>query len=325
MGRRIAAFALAVGLMCLPAAAIHAQGYQLDFDSMQTDVSELSGGDVILQGGTSPQQTFATADKAQLLPLAAIAACGNGMREEGEACDGEDLGSATCASFGFRTGTVSCSLACSVVTSECSDPIVSSSSSSSSAWHPSPSSPESHSSARTGGGERGVPAIPGTRDEGAGNSSGRSGGVSSRMSSAERASQPSSSALSSAMTSEEGASDDGAGQDPDASSSDDASASGGINPGVPSGMHGASPTDGRDAAGPNVFFAALLALAAAVMAPLGWTYRAVIMNMPVRAYRSWTKTVGGKTSSARSRSARTSPVTLRKRRMPNKPSSASHS
>ena len=45
---------------------------------------------------------------------------GDGFLDPGETCDGADLDSATCASQGFDTGTLSCSSACGYVTSSCS-------------------------------------------------------------------------------------------------------------------------------------------------------------------------------------------------------------
>ena len=44
--------------------------------------------------------------------------CGNGLREAGEYCDGEDLGSATCESLGYPGGTLSC-VECTFDTSGC--------------------------------------------------------------------------------------------------------------------------------------------------------------------------------------------------------------
>ncbi len=47
--------------------------------------------------------------------------CGNGVRDPavGEACDGADLGGATCASQGFTSGALACSSACGFDTSAC--------------------------------------------------------------------------------------------------------------------------------------------------------------------------------------------------------------
>lgn len=53
--------------------------------------------------------------------LHGINVCGNGVLEASfaEACDGADLGGATCAEFGFDGGTLSCTSACEVDASGC--------------------------------------------------------------------------------------------------------------------------------------------------------------------------------------------------------------
>ena len=43
---------------------------------------------------------------------AATAACGNGVRETGEACDGNDLGGFTCQTEGYASGTLTCQSSC---------------------------------------------------------------------------------------------------------------------------------------------------------------------------------------------------------------------
>ena len=45
--------------------------------------------------------------------------CGNGVVETGEACDGSDLGGATCGSEGFYCGSLSCNVDCTLDTSSC--------------------------------------------------------------------------------------------------------------------------------------------------------------------------------------------------------------
>jgi hypothetical protein len=47
--------------------------------------------------------------------------CGNGAIDEGEECDGANLGGATCASEGFFGGTLSCSSSCQLNTSQCTN------------------------------------------------------------------------------------------------------------------------------------------------------------------------------------------------------------
>jgi cysteine-rich repeat protein len=47
------------------------------------------------------------------------AVCGNGIIEEGEECDGENLGVASCQSEGFFGGALACGASCSFVTTGC--------------------------------------------------------------------------------------------------------------------------------------------------------------------------------------------------------------
>lgn len=55
-------------------------------------------------------------DTSQCTPLPT---CGDGVRNGGEACDGNDLGGASCASVGFDQGTLACTAACTHNTSGC--------------------------------------------------------------------------------------------------------------------------------------------------------------------------------------------------------------
>ncbi len=45
--------------------------------------------------------------------------CGNGVLDEGEECDGEDLGGKTCADYSFTGGTLGCSMYCEADVSAC--------------------------------------------------------------------------------------------------------------------------------------------------------------------------------------------------------------
>ena len=47
--------------------------------------------------------------------------CGNGIRDGAEACDGEDLGDATCQSLGHDAGTLRCDATCHYDESQCND------------------------------------------------------------------------------------------------------------------------------------------------------------------------------------------------------------
>ncbi|MBV1860986.1 MAG: hypothetical protein KUG77_21395, partial [Nannocystaceae bacterium] len=48
-----------------------------------------------------------------------LASCGDGIRNGGEVCDGNDLGGASCTSVGFDMGALSCNASCTHNTSGC--------------------------------------------------------------------------------------------------------------------------------------------------------------------------------------------------------------
>lgn len=47
------------------------------------------------------------------------ASCGDGVMQEGESCDGEDLGTSSCADFGFTEGVLVCDDQCNLLTDGC--------------------------------------------------------------------------------------------------------------------------------------------------------------------------------------------------------------
>lgn len=59
---------------------------------------------------------YAAVQEARTAP----AVCGNNIKENGEACDGSDLGGASCASQGYTGGSLSCNSNCAFNTSSCS-------------------------------------------------------------------------------------------------------------------------------------------------------------------------------------------------------------
>jgi hypothetical protein len=65
-----------------------------------------------------PKNTFADSQGTIVIKVK-ISVCGNNIKEEGEECDGTDLGGATCRSLGFTGGTLSCSASCNFNTSDC--------------------------------------------------------------------------------------------------------------------------------------------------------------------------------------------------------------
>ena len=46
--------------------------------------------------------------------------CGNGIADGNEACDGADLSGNSCSTFGYKTGSLSCSQSCQFDFSGCS-------------------------------------------------------------------------------------------------------------------------------------------------------------------------------------------------------------
>jgi len=53
-------------------------------------------------------------------PTTGGAECGNGVREPGEECDGEDFNGLACADFGFDDGILVCAADCTLFTNACS-------------------------------------------------------------------------------------------------------------------------------------------------------------------------------------------------------------
>ncbi len=59
------------------------------------------------------------ASVTQFILVIEPALCGNGIRQPGEECDGNDLGGQTCVSLGYVGGTLSCKADCTFDTSGC--------------------------------------------------------------------------------------------------------------------------------------------------------------------------------------------------------------
>ncbi|MEZ4294614.1 MAG: hypothetical protein R3B70_06535 [Polyangiaceae bacterium] len=66
-------------------------------------------------GGTGGGTTTSTSSTTEDL-------CGNGVKDDGEQCDGKDLGGKTCASIGFSGGQLQCNSFCAIVASGCTPP-----------------------------------------------------------------------------------------------------------------------------------------------------------------------------------------------------------
>ena len=60
------------------------------------------------------------ADNSEIEATIALSICGNDVIEGGEDCEGENINSQTCEGLGFGPGTLTCDIACSFDTHECS-------------------------------------------------------------------------------------------------------------------------------------------------------------------------------------------------------------
>lgn len=97
------------------------QGFQAPASDGYANVDDmLNSTSYQLQGAIEPYSDNPTSTSYQTQVGGAFQFyCGDGFRDTGETCDGADLNSATCASRGFDSGTLSCSSACAYVTSSC--------------------------------------------------------------------------------------------------------------------------------------------------------------------------------------------------------------
>ncbi|MCB9718451.1 MAG: lamin tail domain-containing protein [Myxococcales bacterium] len=90
---------------CAPILLILAAGLALACSGATTGADAGDG-----DSGTSAEDTAGTG----------AASCGDGVRDEGEECDGVDLGTASCATIpGFVSGTLACTAACTFDVSAC--------------------------------------------------------------------------------------------------------------------------------------------------------------------------------------------------------------
>ena len=71
--------------------------------------------DAVQRGGTLRCNADCTFDVTECT----LASCGNGVAEEGEACDGADLGAGSCSSIGYGGGDIACTSDCAYDVSAC--------------------------------------------------------------------------------------------------------------------------------------------------------------------------------------------------------------
>ena len=78
----------------------------------------------LVNDGDSPQTYYIVVDAYSRcgtfnLTISTLGACGNGVKEGREQCDGSDFGGASCSNFGFIEGTLTCSAECKLDFTNC--------------------------------------------------------------------------------------------------------------------------------------------------------------------------------------------------------------
>lgn len=104
-------------LLSVPAAS--ADPYYLEGGTVHATPAPLEGGGMVMEGGIQDTQTYGASPSFVMEPLQAGTYCGDGRRQGGEACDGNDVPATACQSAGFIGGNATCSDACTVVTATC--------------------------------------------------------------------------------------------------------------------------------------------------------------------------------------------------------------
>ncbi|MCA9636758.1 MAG: hypothetical protein KC420_12085 [Myxococcales bacterium] len=88
-----------------------------DDGAMETSATTTTGGESSTSSSTTSTSTSTSGTSTDA--TAAGPVCGDGIIDEGEACDGDALGDATCVSEGFVGGDLSCDNRCKLDTSAC--------------------------------------------------------------------------------------------------------------------------------------------------------------------------------------------------------------
>lgn len=86
-----------------------------------TTSAQTTGATTSSTASTSAVTTAATTGVSTASSSSTGGGCGDGAIDGAEACDGDDLGAATCQTEGFDTGTLACDATCALDTSGCSD------------------------------------------------------------------------------------------------------------------------------------------------------------------------------------------------------------
>ncbi len=96
------------------------QDFLIDFDSVTTGSEEYISTDFILQGGITSIESDGSSNDfiIQSINFTSLGVCGNGVIEPGEVCDGTQFAGASCTSFAYVSGTLTCSSDCKTIGTE---------------------------------------------------------------------------------------------------------------------------------------------------------------------------------------------------------------
>lgn len=110
----------AVGVLASGTQA-YAQDFFLDYQSVQGETSALSASQFFVEGGVVSLQGTGNGTTMQVDAPAAVAVCGDGIREGVEDCDGNDFGALNCQVFGFSAGNLRCTALCTIESDDCTN------------------------------------------------------------------------------------------------------------------------------------------------------------------------------------------------------------
>ena len=97
--------------------------FEFDYAGVTTGSEFSSSSGYQMQAGPTPIETNSESSNYEIVTVNYIPAaspgpvCGNGIIEAGEVCDGADFGGVTCLSYGFNSGSLSCTGGCAVIDS----------------------------------------------------------------------------------------------------------------------------------------------------------------------------------------------------------------
>ncbi|MCX6807495.1 MAG: hypothetical protein NTZ80_01650 [Patescibacteria group bacterium] len=90
------------------ASAGKSANYVLDFGNTVEQANSNTSNNYILNNNAVAISTVGTSSNYQLNPATSTAYCGNGIKENSEACDNQNFGGKTCINYGYDSGNLVC-------------------------------------------------------------------------------------------------------------------------------------------------------------------------------------------------------------------------